>query len=167
MKNAATWIVITLVLIAAFVGLVLWLGTYGYIIGGVLFVLFLFGLDRFYRRKAQDLTKSITIGESLVARGFVSESTYDQAAAILVHQGADRYRIHATDSRGSQAVRSVGAELKSHRTNPYDVKKYIEICTDQGPVHFAPVQGATVFGQPAYAQQVLAGLLANGVPRTA
>ncbi len=163
MKNATAWILITLVLIAAFTGLVLLYGAYGFIAGCVLAVIFIFGLDRLHRWRSNRLFRSITPSETLVASGLVSESTYDETPAILVRGDENRYRVHVADSRGSQMVRSVASELTRH-TNVYDMKKYIAMYTDQGVVHFAPRKGLIVATQPDYAQEVLTGMLANSVP---
>ena len=62
--------------------------------------------------------------------------------------------------RGYEVSQSVTPELKGHE-NPYDLKKYIEMITIQGPMHFAPANSALVAGQPTYAQEILDGMLAG------
>ncbi len=164
MIKPTVWIVSILVLIVAIMGLAIVFGANGLLAGIALCLIFAFGLDRWYRGKARQLRETLTIGESLVARGVVSESTYDQAAAILVSMGQDGYRIHVADARGSQRVRTVGAVLTSSSAG--DEKMYIEVHTDQGVIHFAPLKGFLIFDQPDYAGQVLMGMLRNGMPGT-
>ncbi len=164
MIKPAVWIVLVLVLVGATMGLVYLLGKFGILAGFALCLVLFFGVHRWYRGKARQLRESLTIGESLVARGVVSESAYDEAAAILVSMGQDGYRIHVADARGSERVRTVCPDLTSGKSS-YDAKKYIEMHTQQGVVHFAPLKGFLVFDQPDYAGQVLMGMLANGVPR--
>jgi len=158
MNNKTAWILITLVLVAAITGLILIDQVYGCIAAIFLVAAFLIGLTLFYKQRANRLMRSILPGEILVSKGMVSESTYDQASAILVHGPGENYRLLISDSRGAVTVQSVSPELKGHE-NPYDLKRYIEINTIQGPMHFAPANSSLVAGQAAYAQQILDGML--------
>lgn len=158
MNSKAFWILVPLVLIAIFTGLVLAYKVVGFVVGIGLFVLFLFGLNRYHKWKASRLLQSILPGESLVSNGLVSESTYDEVAAILVRGPGNYYRLLVADKRGAVNVQSITPELKGHE-NPYDLKRYIEVNTIQGPMHFAPTNSTLVAGQPAFAQQVLDAML--------
>ena len=163
MNSKAFWILVPLVLIAIFTGLILIYKVYGFIAGICLFVLFLFGLNRYHKWKASHLLQSILPGETLVSNGLVSESTYDEVAAILVRGSGNHYRLLVADKRGAVNVQSVTLELKGHE-NPYDLKRYIEVNTIQGPMHFAPRNSFLVAEQPAYAQQILDAMLAELTP---
>ena len=158
MNSKAFYVLVTLVLVAIFTGLVLAYKAYGFIAGVALIVLFLFGLNRYHKWRAKSLLQSILPGETLVSNGLVSESTYDEVAAILVRGSGNNYRLLVADKRGAVNVQSITPELKGHE-NPYDLKRYIEVNTIQGPMHFAPTNSALVAGQPAYAQQILDAML--------
>jgi len=158
MSSKTFWILVTLILIAIFTGLVMAYKVYGFIVGVSLGLLFLFGLNRYHRWRASLLLQSILPGETLISNGLVSESTYDEVAAILVRGAGSKYRLLVADKRGAVNVQSVTSELKGHE-NPYDLKRYIEVNTIQGPMHFASTNRALVAGQPAYAQQILNAIL--------
>jgi len=160
MSKQTAWVLITLVLVAVITGLILVDQVYGCIAGIFLIAAFLTGLTLFYKQREKRLMGSILPGEVLVSKGMVSESTYDQASAILVRGSGEQFRLLVADSRGAVLVQSVATELKGHE-NPYDLKRYIEINTIQGTMHFAPANGPLVAGQAAYARQILDGMLAG------
>ncbi len=163
MNSKAFWILVPLALIAMFTGLVLAYKVYGFFAGLGLFVLFLFGLNRYHKWKAKGLLQSILPGETLVSNGLVSESTYDEVAAILVGGSGSHYRLLVADKRGAVNVQSITPELKGHE-NPYDLKRCIEVNTIQGPMHFAPTNSTLVAGQPAYTQLILDEMLGELLP---
>jgi hypothetical protein len=163
MKSPALWILTTLLLVAAITALILIYGIYGILASIAISIMFIAGLSGFYRWRRKRLARSILPGESLVANGTVSESTFDETPAILLRAAAGGYRIHVADARGSQVVQSAAPALTSH-VNPADLKGYIELCTEQGKVHFAPSKGLGVSTQPAYAQEILSVIQADGMP---
>jgi hypothetical protein len=163
MKNTAVWKMIALALIGTIACVILVYGHNGIIIGLVMVVLFFLGLDGGYRWRSNNLARSMKKGETLVASGLVSDSMFDETPAILVRIDENRYRIYVADTRGRQMVLSVSSELSRHN-NIFDMKRYIEMFTDRGKVHFAPRKGISVAKQPGYANEVMANMLAHGVP---
>jgi hypothetical protein len=160
--KTAKWILLVLVLLAGGYGLVILYGPAGYLLLFLFAIVLFFGLDRLNRWRSNRLARSKTAGETVVASGLVRESSFDQAAAVVVRGARGHYRILVADSRGSQTVQSV-APILTHHSNAFDRKSYVEFRTDQGLIHFAPANSFLVFGQPDYAQKVLNSMLADGL----
>ena len=152
------WVVITLVLVGGFTALVMAYGAVGVLVAILGSVLFFVGLDRLYRWRSNRLLRSMNPGERLVASGLVSEQTYDETAAALVRDDANRYRLLVADSRGATSVASVTSTLTGSGS-PYDQRRYIELETDKGTMHFAPRRGLSAAAQAQHAQDVLDSIL--------
>ncbi|HET7011985.1 MAG TPA: hypothetical protein VFI11_14495 [Anaerolineales bacterium] len=158
----ATWVVLALALIAGGVALVYFLGTTGMFLMLIVFAGFFVGLDRFHRARARRLAQSMVLGETIAAEGLVSDSMLEESPAILARSGAASYRLLVADGRKPVPVRGVRAADAS--SNPYDLKAYLAIYTGTDWVRFAPRKGLSVADQAPYALDVMARLVADGVP---
>src|SRR5512144_647719 len=124
MKNSSTWMAISLIILVVIFSLTLIFGD-NYLFPVLIFsVAFVVLLSLLYRWKSDRLVQSMSPGESLVARGLVSESTFDETPAILARGHQNSYRIHIAGSRGSQVILSVSPKIHRH-ANPQDLKGYL------------------------------------------
>ncbi len=165
MNSKVGWLLVTFFLIAVFAVLGLVFGWAGVLIGILVDFVFIVILYQLNKGRARNLEKALEATETLVAKGNVSESTYDEMPAILARGMGGGYRVLVADKRGSQVVLSVAPVLKTHK-NPYDLKRYLEFTTDKGILHFAPHNSPLAPQQPPYAEEVLKHLLGSGLAVT-
>ncbi len=168
MKKAAQLIMLALGWLSTTWGMIQSFGEVnGLIIGFALVVLpvaLVFGLFISWKWRSNRLVRSMLPGETLVASGHVGERTLDDTPAILVRGTGSRYRLLVADSRGAVSVQSVTPRLKGHPKRD-DPKRYIQVNTIQGLMHFAPRNSFRIAGQKAYAQRILKAMRPGGLRR--
>ena len=106
--------------------------------------------------------KKLSPFETLITHGYIERGLFP-IFAIIAERNKGSYQLYFNGNKKSQSIVSVQSFLSENTKQSEDRSLYIQIQLEKKLISYAPNKGATVWGQPEYAQNILDDMITNGV----
>ena len=106
--------------------------------------------------------KKLSPFETLITHGYIERGLFP-IFAIIAERNKGTYQLYFNGNKKSQSIVSVQSFLSENTKQSEDRSLYIQIQLEKKLISYAPNKGATVWGQPEYAQNILDDMITNGV----